>query len=160
MSSAMCVSATGVPVDKLLATLDEDKHYVAGYFDGEGSIGLYRKRKKSGEVYAVAVRVTVTQQEPDIIVWLHSVFGGRLVRYSRPNSVYWVLSIESIDVCLCFLRWIIPSLRSPSKKSQAIMLLDYCNNYKTLSLEQKMIICDSIKAVKMGVKEVKGVSYG
>ena len=153
-----CISTTDVSVERVLAISKEDRHYIAGYFDGEGCVGLYKKRNTSGEIYAVAVRVCIAQQEPDLIVWIHNIFGGRFVRHDRVNSSYYTLSMESISVCRTFLSWITPYLRSPSKRLQASMLLNYCVNYRSIPLEQKLTICDDIKAVKVGVKEASTIS--
>jgi len=60
----------------------EDLIYAAGFFDGEGSIGIYEMgsspKKRQTAHLALVMNVTGTSQS--IIMWWKNTFGGRIAR--------------------------------------------------------------------------------
>ena len=62
---------------------DTDKAYIAGLFDGEGSIyfkrGIERKKKHKGKGYRISnslrLSMEVTMTDKSVIYWLHKVLG-------------------------------------------------------------------------------------
>ena len=61
--------------------------YLAGFFDGEGTIGVLRHALKSGSV-GFSLRCQITQTSIPILEKYRHIFGGRVyqVRFSSPNS--------------------------------------------------------------------------
>ena len=71
---------------------DTDKAYIAGLFDGEGSIhfkrGIEKKKKHKGKGYRLSnsmrINMEITMTDKSVLVWVHEVLGcGTL----RPKKV-------------------------------------------------------------------------
>ena len=71
---------------------DTDKAYIAGLFDGEGSIhfkrGIEKKKKHKGKGYRLSnsmrINMEITMTDRSVLVWVHEVLGcGTL----RPKTV-------------------------------------------------------------------------
>jgi LAGLIDADG DNA endonuclease family protein len=78
----------------MLSEIYERKHYttaqiayLAGIIDGEGSltIGNYSSNKKTGAIhYQTSVQVNNTHE--GLILWIHNIFGGNIVRYTEKQT--------------------------------------------------------------------------
>ena len=71
---------------------DTDKAYIAGLFDGEGSIhfkrGIEKKKKHKGKGYRLSnsmrISMEITMTDKSVLVWVHEILGcGTL----RPKTV-------------------------------------------------------------------------
>ena len=116
-----------VDVDAVMALSEADKAYMAGYFDGEGSIGVYPKENGS-----LRIVVTVCQRKADTLVWYAQVFGGALVRVQRGEprgNTYHEWKLENRSSIKMFLRQIGPYLRD--KADQSDLVLDVINGKQT-----------------------------
>ena len=100
--------------------------YLAGFFDGEGCIGVYPSKNKKGyKTYNLVL--TVGQIEPIVIRKLHGKYGGSL-RFderskkikNRQDAWYWHISGRKAER---FLRDVFPYLIV--KRSQAELALAY-----------------------------------
>lgn len=73
---------------------DIDARYLAGFFDGEGSIlilPMYKKRKTGGETFWY-LRLCITNTHQGVMEWIQSIFGGCLNNHpgnKRGNSHVW-----------------------------------------------------------------------
>ena len=71
---------------------DVDKAYIAGLFDGEGSIhfkrGIEKKKKHKGEGYrysnSMRINMEITMTDYPVLVWVHETLG---VGTLRPKTV-------------------------------------------------------------------------
>jgi len=71
---------------------DTDKAYIAGLFDGEGSInfkrGIEKKKKHKGDGYRLSnsmrISMEITMTDYSVLVWVHDVLG---VGTLRPKKV-------------------------------------------------------------------------
>jgi hypothetical protein len=104
--------------------------YIAGYFDGEGSIGIYQtrgsrdSRYKSGFKTPSWVRsVNIVNTYTPVLKWCQKTFGGRLnqiVKDKKYKPCYqWSLGAKA-DIQR-FLEFIYPHLRE--KRVQALVML-------------------------------------
>jgi LAGLIDADG endonuclease len=59
-----------------------DIAYIAGLFDGEGSINIFRKKNKSGS-FSYYLEITITNTDFPVLSWLQSVLGGRVDKTSN-----------------------------------------------------------------------------
>ena len=61
-----------------------DKAYIAGFFDGEGSI-LIRNMQKSNKKYSVCYypEVSIVNTHKPVIKYIQKMFGGRIVLHSK-----------------------------------------------------------------------------
>jgi hypothetical protein len=96
------------------------KEYIAGFFDGEGSIGIYT----NGKIH-LHLKVQLVQTDTDngfaILNEIFNRFGGNLSRsISSSGRHKWNWQICS-NPALEFLKWIKPCLRI--KKDQAILAI-------------------------------------
>jgi hypothetical protein len=122
-----------IDLDKVVALSPTDRAYIAGFFDGEGSLGLYKK--SSG----FAAKLSFTQRKPDTLVWLHGIFGGALVTVEGHNASkpYYELRFERRGHILSVLRVILPYLRD--KKEQADLLVNFITTDMSVSESDNVV---------------------
>ena len=82
---------------------DSQKAYWAGFFDGEGCVSIYERRREPGRF---SYRVQLTQKKPEPIDELIALFGGR--RLKMTNGCWsWVLTgPQSERVMISLLPWL------------------------------------------------------
>lgn len=103
--------------------------YIAGFFDGEGHIGICKgvvkhKNKVYEQIYD---RVKIDNTKPEVLYMIRDIFGGKVSRkyngYNKKDCyTFFVFSYESER----FLKTIYPYLHI--KRKQAEIMLDF---YKT-----------------------------
>lgn len=136
----------------IMSLTDVDKAWMAGFFDGEGSIGLYRKRK-NGEVYAVTVRVTICQTAPDDLRCFFDAFGGAMSRIDRPDrgttrhTAYWSWTCDSVSNARMLCMTLLPYLRGKAREAE--LLMEYIDNRNSHTLQQKLDIVDRLSGMKV-----------
>ena len=56
---------------------DTDKAYIAGLFDGEGSIHFKRgpEKKRSGTYNCMRISMEITMTDKSVLMWVHEVLG-------------------------------------------------------------------------------------
>ncbi len=118
---------------------EKDLVYFAGFFDGEGSIGIYKDNRNDS--YSSAFFVTNTNIE--VLKWIKNRFGGiilfhgekgRVIGYgskgvihkSTKDSYRWKLDVHNVKSLLPDL---IPHLMV--KKQEAITMLEYLTKMRT-----------------------------
>ena len=111
---------------------DTDAAYLAGFIDGEGTLGVYyikndHARKSDKRYYSLRLSISNTNQE--ILANLHAIWGGNLSLNKQNGhgtlslySLAWQAQPKVIEV----LELIIPYLKL--KKEKAILLLEYCKS--------------------------------
>jgi len=109
-----------------LAPIDEKTLiYVAGFFDGEGSIIIRRVKNKLSPAHKLVVELANT--DLDLIHLLKDSFGGQ-VHQRKPRSPkhnrcdIWVIQCQQAAV---FLRQILPYLRSKRRQAEIAIALEY-----------------------------------
>ena len=105
---------------------DISVEYLAGFFDGEGCIGVYPSKGSNGYVTYNLI-VTVGQVDPLVIGHLHRKYGGSLQFQERSKKIkdrqdawYWRVSGRKAEK---FLRAVFPYLIG--KKPQVELALAY-----------------------------------
>ena len=77
---------------------DTDKAYIAGLFDGEGSVSYkqyMRKRKGKSKAYPTwQIRLEIAMTDESLLIWLHEVLGvgtvgPRKVKPGRKKQWRW-----------------------------------------------------------------------
>ena len=123
---------------------EAQRGYIAGFFDGEGSVGLYPK--KSG----FALKLSFTQRKPTVLLWLHGVFGGAFVSVDRTerSNQYYELRYESRASVLAMLDVIAPYVQE--KKEQVDLVLSLYSTYEDRTLEEKNNVVSLLKEMKHG----------
>ena len=80
---------------------DTDRAYIAGLFDGEGSIhfkrGLEKKKKHKGKGYRISnslrLSMEITMTDQSVLTWVHEVLGvGTLIENHVKVNVLMVLN--------------------------------------------------------------------
>lgn len=94
------------------------KSYLAGFFDGEGCVSVY----KNGQQTSYCLRVQLTQNKNEestyIFNYLKTTFGGSLVLRDRKNcrpTYHWQLSG---DKAVLFLMYLLPYLTIKFKQAK------------------------------------------
>jgi len=131
-----------IDLDAVMELSVADRAYIAGYFDGEGSVGLYPK--KSG----FALKVTIAQRKPEVLLWMHSLFGGAFVSIDRVerNNQYYELRLEGPALALPLLRIVAPYVRE--KKEQVTVVIEHYTNIGDKTLEDKNNVVSLLKELK------------
>lgn len=87
--------------------------YWAGFFDGEGSVLIYRRTKTvpKGITIPYQIRATVTNTNHEVIRLLHSEFGGCVMEYQPVLNARraWKWTVQC-RVAAAFLRVVLPHL--------------------------------------------------
>jgi len=68
---------------------DVDKAYIAGLFDGEGSIHFKRKpeKKRSGTYDCMRISMEISMTDSSVLIWVHEVLGvGTLNKKPRKGK--------------------------------------------------------------------------
>jgi hypothetical protein len=68
---------------------DVDKAYIAGLFDGEGSIHFKRKpeKKRSGTYDCMRISMEISMTDRSVLIWVHEVLGvGTLNKKPRKGK--------------------------------------------------------------------------
>ena len=102
-------------------TEKEKSIYMAGFFDGEGYIGL-GKRIRRGKYLEYTVRLSIGQNDGATIDWIKDNFGGLVYRIKTDGSFTWIATNR---VAHQVLKRITPYLKY--KKPQAELVLTYYN---------------------------------
>ena len=110
--------------------------YVAGFFDGEGSIGIYKNKRNT---YFLRTQVTqnINKETSELFVFLTNKFGGNLAKMRmecyRNGEVYnWQLNGKKAKT---FLEKLIPFLHV--KKEQAELAVAWQNYHPEPSRDEK-----------------------
>jgi len=99
---------------------DIDLSYIAGFFDGEGSITIHHNCRPSprGKSPNHTLQVSIGNTDPSILILIHKNFGGSiLARKRRPGHrdvTQWAIRAA---LALPFLEAIRPFLRMKSKQA-------------------------------------------
>ena len=88
-----------------------DAAYIAGLFDGEGSVDFKKRKEKRGNVQNILMRIEMTDE--DVLNWVHEKLGvGTVRKRNRSPSVKahwkdrWVYSIRFRDALyVCKILW-------------------------------------------------------
>ena len=123
---------------------ETERAYLAGLFDGEGTLGFYHYRRNRHEV-----TVGIVNTDPRVHAWLREKFGCGSVRPStknRNNHVAYSWRIAGRTRIEPFLNAILPYLII--KKEQAQCLLDLWSK----ELTPKMRITDDVFAQRSQVE--------
>ena len=146
------IRETGAPsIDAINALTDLDRAWMAGFFDGEGSIGLYRKMK-DGQFYAVTTRITIAQTGREQLDQFFKAFGGAMVLIDRParttvrHTQYWTWTCDAVANASLFLQALRPWLRT--KADEADIVMEYINNRYTYTLAEKETLIGNISLLK------------
>lgn len=138
-------------IERIKVLTDAERAWMAGFFDGEGSVGLYRKFKE-GVFYAVTTRINVSQTDRTVLDKFYGVFGGALTLISRPDrknskhTQYWTWTCDSTASANLFLQTVRPFL--VGKAEEADIVMEYIDNRYGYSLEKKSVLIDRIAQLK------------
>jgi len=127
--------------------------YIAGFFDGEGSIGIYKNKKNN-----FVLIVSTANTNFDILIKMKKIFGGYIslskkkIKYSYKDQWHWV--IHDRNVLKNFLEKILPY--STVKRQQieyGLKYLELTTNFpgKCISSEEQKIrefFADKLREMK------------
>ena len=107
---------------------DKDLNWIAGFFDGEGSVGLYHQKERptqlrSGGRARHVLTLTITNTNRDVLDWVSMLFGGVVGQHGGCNMPCDRWRLTGRDKQREFLTRMLPFLRI--KKSQAEYALQY-----------------------------------
>lgn len=126
--------------------IKEDAIYIAGLFDGEGSIGLNsldrKSRLEAGKTPTCTLRVRIRMTDENIVRWLYMTIGGRfyakkltklyIEKKWKPYFEWGVVGEEAV----MFLNQIYPYLKV--KRLQAEVAFKYGETLYKLGYKKKM----------------------
>ena len=113
------------------------KEYIAGFTDGEGYIGIEKKkdnRIKRG--YSIRFRIELVNQYKELLEAIQKKYGGRLWLKINQKQC-WQLTIERKQQVFIFLKDIAPFLIV--KKEKAMRLIGYIQERKSMKGRGKQL---------------------
>lgn len=99
-----------------------DLIYMAGFFDGEGYVGILKRTRKTWNT-EYFIQISIGQKDGATMDWIVNNFGGHLHRVKRDGTFYWIISNKD---GYKFLKQIIPYLKY--KKPQADLAIEFYEN--------------------------------
>lgn len=102
-----------------------DAIYAAGFFDGEGSIGIYQQCKREGSINTtMCLRLSMTNTHRGVVEWFYKTFHGTMrVRKWSPNTRrVWIWGINTRQAGH-MLKALLPYLIV--KRDEAIVALEF-----------------------------------
>ena len=142
---------------------DTDKAYIAGLFDGEGSVFFKRatekKKKHKGKGYRISnsirINMEITMTDKSVIFWVHDILGcGTVTRKPRKGLrkdgtkylMQWRWRCTFRDAYyVCCLIW--PFAHTKLPKIQQVI-----EHYTTIALKDNVISLDEYREVQKNVR--------
>ena len=144
--------------------MSKELAYIAGLFDGEGSISVYKERTTS---YRLArIHVDLQNTNVAIVKYLKDYFGGyfrvRILPSGKPCGVWMVSCKKAIDV----LGQLLPYLRI--KKEQARLAIEIYsltnrerrNDFRNGAGQFKRLPKEELNRVNVLTQEIKQLNHG
>jgi len=125
------------------------KEYIAGFLDGEGYVGLEKKkdnRIKRG--YSIRFRIELSNKNKTLLEEIRKRYGGRLWLKSNKEDC-WQLTFGNRKDCIKLLEDILPYLLI--KKAKSKKLLEYLKRTNSLIGRGKMLTDKQIKYFSNGI---------
>lgn len=139
-----------------------DPAYLAGFFDGEGSIGLSLRPANpthdNGQVI-IGPSLSATQSEPhhQVLLDIRRIYGGGLypkINYADRHSQRWDWRLARADNISRFLTDILPHLRI--KRDRALLLLETMSLRSTISDRSSLSDAYRAAAARMAAMNLRG----
>lgn len=142
-------------------------YYFAGFFDGEGSIGIMNSRVRLNWSPEYRLQISIGQNDGGTMDWIIENFGGHLHKVKRDNSYIWLTSNKH---AYKLLKIILPYLKYKKPQAElAIQFYEECykiikrpvskemlEKRKTFFLEMKRLKTIVVEAKLVSVKNVAG----
>jgi hypothetical protein len=137
---------------------DVDKAYIAGLFDGEGSIhikrGVEKKKKHKGKPgyrlsNSMRISMEITMTDRSVLIWVHEVLGvGTLtpkkVKGNRSDGTPYLCTFRDAYHVCCLL-W--PFAHTKLPKIQEVI-----EHYTTKAFKDNVISLDEYKQIRQDVR--------
>lgn len=97
--------------------------WLAGFFDGEGSIGLWSAgKRKNGERYRT-IKLSISQNNEEIIKEIYEMYpeGYICSSVTKSNNTNWVFRISGNSACERFVRDILPYTKVKTEKLKSCL---------------------------------------
>jgi hypothetical protein len=131
--------------------------YMAGFFDGEGYVGM-QKRIRKGKYTEYFVVLSVGQKDGATIDWIKENYGGHIHLVKRDGTFFWIAANRA---AYNVLKQITPYLKY--KKPQAELALSFFDNQlprkQSLSEEEQLRRENLLLALKAQKKVFTSCSY-
>jgi hypothetical protein len=134
-----------VPTKEYLELTDIDKGYLAGFLDGEGSIGFTYRKDRHG----YTPTVIFSNSDKSVLEWIRNRIGGILTRESRRNPHHkdgYKLYFRSRADILPLLRTLLPHLKV--KKKQAELMIQFCESRLNRKVQNSPLTVEELKIIK------------
>lgn len=129
-----------------------DRAYLAGFVDGEGSIGIYVCSGYKGRKYHYT-RIMIGNTDKEIPQFMKDYYGGGLSKEHPLKGMTIYRWNASGKICDMVLRDIMPYLKQ--KQERAKLLLQYYQKRKMLSFEEK----EEIRMKFVAMNGISGKSH-
>lgn len=93
-----------------------DEIYLAGFFDGEGSITLNKRRR--GKYIEYIPHIAIGQNDGATLDWIKKNFGGNIHKVKRDGSFWWYATNKN---ALNVLERILPYLKYKSPQATTLL---------------------------------------
>jgi hypothetical protein len=142
---------------------NEDLAYIAGFFDGEGSVTIHENWRPSprGKSPNHTLQVSIGNTDPHVLQWIHGAFGGSLT--TRPATkprhkdvTQWIIRSNG---AASFLRALLPFLRMKTEQAlTGISFQDGRGGYRSRRLTDDEIAFRESKRVAIRLLNGRNVA--
>src|SRR6056300_1991415 len=138
---------------------DVDKAYIAGLFDGEGSIHFKRKpeKKRSGTYDCMRISMEISMTDRSVLIWVHEVLGvGTLNKKPRKGK-----RVDGSDYLMQY-RWRctfrdayhVCCLLWPFAHTKLHKIQEVIEHYTTKAFKDNVISLDEYKQIRQNVRYI------
>jgi len=139
-------------LERLMSIPDVELAYIAGFFDGEGCVGIGRRGFQNNGAAVFNTYIDISQKKREVLDWIAERFTGT-VRW-RPNGTgshnpgggLWVWRIDGNLQCATILKLIKRFVIV--KRDQVELVLQFCETRHAITDVQKDNLVSLVKEAK------------
>lgn len=118
-------------IDKIMELTVAERAYIAGFFDGEGHVGIRHQTLSKTSI----VRVDIGQKRPAVLYWIAEYFPAKIHHDTKTDMYRW--QISGSTPVKCFLRLVQPYLRVKLQEvDEALSFLKNRDNYSREEVDE------------------------
>ncbi|MDE2233290.1 MAG: LAGLIDADG family homing endonuclease [Patescibacteria group bacterium] len=138
----------------------QDLSYMAGYFDGEGSISLVKRQR--GKCLEYFIRISIGQKDGASLDWIKDNFGGTLYNVKRDDSYIWLATnnkaYKVIKLIVPFLKYKQPQVKLAIKfYEECVVPVNRKKGMTPEDREKREKIFNEMKSLKHIFTKARGI---
>lgn len=123
--------------------------WLAGFFDGEGTVDIRLRRTHGGKYMRFELRCQIVQRDPLPLLLIAEAYGGSIQKAKTSSCSAWVVGAKAAEA---FLRAIAP--HSVCKSAQIAVALRFS---ETIKLSRTTLTADEVRNRLALMRELRGI---